>query len=145
MTEGKRSVNVNEVLLRYGWLLPFYWALSRGPSSVGGVARDLGVNRRIASTGVYYLSRLGLAEKSSDGKYRLKVQGGPDVKRRGRLFAAIIGGTVVVAKIRGRSVKTYTVPLKDVENPPEKGKRGYRARVARYVLGYDEGSGGASP
>ena len=134
MAEGSR---VREVLVRYGWLLPFYWALSQGASSVSEVARLLGISRRVASSGVYYLVRLRLASRGDDGGFRLA--GGPvvEVRRRGRLFAAVIGGTVVVAKVRGRSVKSYTVPLRDVENPPPGGRRGYRARVARYALGLE--------
>jgi hypothetical protein len=128
---------VREVLLRYGWLLPFYWSLTEGAASVGDVARKLGVNRRVASTGLYYLARTGVARRRDDGLYELACSGDVEVRRSGRLYASIIGDVVVVAKVRGRSVKTYTVPLRDVEKPPERGKRGYRARVARIALGLD--------
>ena len=120
-------------LLANPWLLPFYWALSKGPASVADVARMLGVGRRLASTGLYYMIRVGLARRD-EGKYVLSSRASITVKRKGRFFAAILGGTVIVAKVRGRSVKAYTVPLGDVKDPPEKGRRGYRARIARYIL-----------
>ncbi len=124
-------------LLEAPWTLPVYWAVASGGGSVSEVARLLGSSRRLAASGVYYAVRLGLIERDSEGRLRAPCRSSIKVYRRGRLFAAVVGKTVLVAKVRGRSVKAYTIPLEQVLEPPDKGKAGYRARIARMVLGLE--------
>ena len=61
------------------------------------------------------------------------------VARRGHRYAWVDGGTVYVAIMHARKVSWYTVPWEAVENPEAyRGKLGYRARLARLILGLDE-------
>ncbi|MEB3787141.1 MAG: hypothetical protein GSR78_00130 [Desulfurococcales archaeon] len=109
------------------WLLPAAYARSLGVSNARELAAVLGVPRRLANSLARYLDRLEGCEAA--------------VARRGHRYAWVDGGTVYVAVVRARRVSWYTVPWEAVENPEAyEGRLGYRARLARLILGLDEGS-----
>jgi len=118
-------LRARDALLRKPWLLPFIAALQLGATSASDAAGVLNVPRRLASTGLYTLRRMGVEDAE-----------GLCILRLGRLYATIVGTVVVVAKVRRRSVKAYTVPLELVERaqPGVGGRLGYRVAVARAIL-----------
>ncbi len=106
------------------WLLPAAYARSQGASNARELAAVLGVPRRLANSLARYLDRLEECDAI--------------VARRGHRYAWVDGGTVYVAIVHSRRVSWYTVPWEAVENPGSyKGRLGYRARLARLILGLD--------
>ena len=116
-------MRLEEVLQRKPWLLPFIVAVSLGYRRPGEIARVLGVSRRLAASGIYALRRLGLMD----------VHSVPCVIKWGRFYIARAGSMYVVAKLRQRSVKAYTVPVY-VKVEDSSGRLAYRVRIVRKAI-----------
>jgi len=129
----------SRIALERPWLLPVLWAVCNGARSVSQVAEMLGVPRRLAASLYWQLSRLGFIEV--EGTTILRVSGKCDLKIRRDLgwYAAVVGGTVVVARPVKRRVRWFTLPVSKLGEA--EGKLGYRAGIARKILGMEGGEG----
>lgn len=129
----------SRIALEKPWLLPALWAVCSGARSVSQVAEMLGVPRRLAASLYWQLSRLGFIE--IEGTTILRVAGECDLEIHRDLgwYAAVVGGTVVAARPVKRRVRWFTLPVSKIRET--RGKLGYRAGIARKILGL-EGDGG---
>lgn len=124
-------MRLEEVLQRKPWLLPFIVAVSLGYRRPGEIARVLGVSRRLAASGIYALRRLRLMD----------VDSVPCVVKWGRFYVTRAGAVYVVAKVRQRRVKAYTIPI-HVKVEGSSGRLAYRARIVQKALEMGEKLGG---
>ena len=127
--------DIMKYLTKKPWLLPFIAALLNGRGRPSEVADYLGCSRRLASTGLYALRKLRLAIKVKD-RYSPTPGLVLCITRHGRWFVTRIGETYILAKIRRRTVKAYSIPasLLSEDESRLKGKIKYRVGVLKHVL-----------
>ncbi len=131
-------VSAAKLVVEKPWLLPAVAAIcSGGVDGVGGLARALGVPRRLAASLFRQLVASGFVEASGVTLLSVRGECNVSVAVRNGYYAAVVGGTVVVARPLKRRVKWFTLPLRLVEEGYSGGKTGYRVSLARRILGFE--------
>ena len=102
----------NSILAKYMWLIPVVWSINNGKRSKRDIAASLGVSRRFVSSALYHMRMTGLIDEN--GKLDVSCNS-INIKRRGRWFSCIIGGTVIVVHLTRRRAHYYTIPRKTLE------------------------------